>query len=336
MHKRLLSILLLVSLSLMVLAPAAAQEATPEATGEAPAYPVTIEHKFGSTTLTEKPERVVALGFVEQDALLALGIVPVASRYWFGDETDNVFPWAEDEADGAQPEVLNMNYGALNYEAILALNPDVITATDSGITEEEYQQLSQIAPTIAQVDTYIDFGMPWDETTRLLAQVFDKTEEAEELITHVEGLFEEAREANPAFEGKTIAVAYNYGQDHTFGFYTDQDIRGRFFSQLGFIIPEELVEIAGESFYADISAERFDLLNQDVLVFSGIQFTDGGRETIEEDALLNQLDVVKDGRILYVPAEYDDALNYSTILSLEYALEGIVPELQKVLGTPDS
>lgn len=303
---------------------------------QAAAYPITIEHKFGSTIITEKPERVVALGFAEQDALLALGVVPVASRYWFGDETDNVFPWAEDEAKGAQPEVLNMTFGSLNYEAILALNPDVITATDSGITQEEYDQLSQIAPTIAQLDTYIDFGMPWYETTRLLAKVFDKTEEAEVLISEVEGLFEDVRAANTEFAGKTVVVAYNYGTNRTYGFYTDQDIRGRFFSDLGFVIPEELVTIAGDSYYADLSLERIDLFNQDLLVFVGMQFTDGGQAAVEADPIISQLDVVKDGRVLYIPAEFDDALNYSTILSLEYALEGVVPELQKVLGTSSS
>ena len=35
------------------------------------AFPVTIEHKFGSTTISEEPQRVVSIGFSEQDPLLA-------------------------------------------------------------------------------------------------------------------------------------------------------------------------------------------------------------------------------------------------------------------------
>src|SRR5262245_38105575 len=58
--------------------------ATPEATAAPAAFPVTSEHKFGATTITAKPERVVAVGLVEQDALLALGVVPVATREWYG------------------------------------------------------------------------------------------------------------------------------------------------------------------------------------------------------------------------------------------------------------
>lgn len=58
-------------------------------------FPVTIEHKFGSTTLEEKPTHVVSLGYTEQDALFALGIKPVTVRYFFGDETSAMFPWTE-------------------------------------------------------------------------------------------------------------------------------------------------------------------------------------------------------------------------------------------------
>lgn len=61
-----------------------------------------------------------------------------------------------------------MDFGALNYEAILALSPDLIIAVSAGITQDEYDLLSQIAPTIAQSGDYIDFGMPWQEATQLI------------------------------------------------------------------------------------------------------------------------------------------------------------------------
>jgi iron complex transport system substrate-binding protein len=295
------------------------------------AFPITIEHKFGSTAISQAPERVVVVGFSEQDSLLALGVVPVAVRYWYGDETDAIFPWAEEEADGARPVVLNMPFGNLNYEAILALDPDLIVAVYAGITQEEFDTLSQIAPTIAQSGDYIDFGMPWQETTRLIGSAVGKLAEADVLVNQVEASFEDARTQNPEFEGKSVAVVYSYGAT-SYGFYTAQDPRGRFFTDLGFVIPDQLVEIAGDSYYADISAERIDLLDQDLLVFVGMQFVEGGRATVESDPLISQLDAVREGRVLYVPDAYDDALQFSTVLSLEYALEGIVPELQAIFG----
>lgn len=45
----------------------------------ADAYPLTIEHKFGATTIGAPPERVVSLGYTEQDAIVAFGVRPVAA-----------------------------------------------------------------------------------------------------------------------------------------------------------------------------------------------------------------------------------------------------------------
>ncbi|MBN8637515.1 MAG: iron-siderophore ABC transporter substrate-binding protein [Anaerolineae bacterium] len=331
MTKRITPVILVLFFVLAAFSTVAAQEATAD-----PDFPVTVEHKYGSTTITQAPERVVSIGYTDQDALFALGVTPIAIRYWYGDETNAVFPWAQDEAGDTIPEVLNMAYGSLNYEAILALQPDLIIAVGAGITQEEYDLLSAIAPTVAQSGDYINFGMPWQEITRMIGAAVGKSDEAEAAIENVETLIAEAREANPQFEGQTIAIGYNYGEARTYGFYTDQDSRARFFTNLGFVVPEELKEIAGEFFYADLSAERIDLFDQDVLVFLGLQFAQGGSEAIEADPLISQLQVAQDGRIVFVPTEYDDALQFGTVLSLEYALEGIVPALQVALPAPEA
>lgn len=58
----------------------ATEEAAPSsaapAAAEEGAFPVTIEHKFGSTEITAVPTRIVTVGLKEQDDLLALGVVP--------------------------------------------------------------------------------------------------------------------------------------------------------------------------------------------------------------------------------------------------------------------
>ena len=294
-------------------------------------FPVTIEHKFGSTTLETRPERIVSLGYTEQDALLALGAKPVAVRYFFGDDNDAIFPWAEDEAAGLEPEVLNMPYGSLNYEAILALQPDLITAVGAGITQAEYDTLSQIAPTLAQSDEYIDFGTPWQEVVRRIALAMGETVRGEELVSELEASFEQVRQAHPDFAGKSVAVAYNSGS--TYGFYTAQDSRARFFEDLGFVVPDELVDLAGESFYADVSEERLDLLDQDLLVLLDVPFAEEGTAGFAEDPLLSQLSVVRDGRVLSVSGDEVDALQFGTVLSLGYLLDNLVPEVTAVVGT---
>lgn len=326
MKIRTFSVLTLLALLLVSLVPLAAQETDP--------FPVTIEHQYGSTTIPESPQRIVAIGYTEQDFLLALGITPVAVRYWYGDEADTIRPWAQEYVEGDDPIVLNMTYGALNYEAILELQPDLISAVTSGITEDEYELLSEIAPTITQTSDYINFGMPWQEVMKMVGMAVGKSAEAETIVEDVETLFEDVRDSHPQFEGKTVAVTYF--SEGTYGFYTDQDSRGRFFTELGFVVPEELVEIAGESFYANISEEQVQLLDQDLIAILNLQFIEGGREALETEPLFSQLNATQEGRVLYLDEQSENALGFSSPLSLSYALDAVLPQLEAIFGEAEA
>jgi ABC-type Fe3+-hydroxamate transport system substrate-binding protein len=125
---------------------------------------VTIEHKYGEITIESPPDRVVSIGFAEQDNLLAIGVTPVAVRDWYGDQPYATWPWAQDELGDAQPEVLPST--ELNFEQIAALRPDLIVGISSGMTETDYATLSDIAPTLAQPGDFIDYGTPWSTAAR--------------------------------------------------------------------------------------------------------------------------------------------------------------------------
>lgn len=293
-------------------------------------FPITIEHQYGSTTITKEPKRVVAIGYTEQDFLLAVGVQPVAVRYWYGDENNAIFPWAADKIEGDLPIVLNMPFGSLNYETILSLQPDLISAVTSGITEEEYEILSKIAPTITQTSDYINFGMPWQKVMEMVGDAVGKGQEAKDVVAEVEAKYEDIRVSHPEFVGKTVAPSYVW--DGVYGFYTSQDSRGRFFSDLGFVVPKELVEIAGESFYANLSEEQVTLLDRDLLAIVNLQFIAGGRETLENDVLFSQLNVVKDGHVLFMSEQVENAIGFSSPLSLPYALEAVVPQLETMFS----
>jgi iron complex transport system substrate-binding protein len=293
----------------------------------------TVEHKFGSTEIEGEPGRVVSIGYQEHDFLYALGVSPVAVRYWYGDESDVIYPWAEDEAGDADPEVLDMPEG-LNFEAIAALEPDLIVGLYSGMTEDDYGTLSEIAPTVAQSGEFIDYGMPWQQTTMMLGRVLGREERAEELVTEVEGMFEEARESHPEFEGKSLAIG-TYAEG-TFSTFASGDARSRFFTSLGFEIPEEFDELAGDSFFTEISAERIDLLDADVLVWDQISFTEGGRETIENEPLIRSLDAMREGRAVFLEGVVEDAFGWNTVLSLPFALEEIVPMLERAVNAGET
>ena len=68
-------------------------------------------------------------------------------------ETDKngLLPWTgEKYAElGEESPVVYDDVDGLDYEAISDSNPDIILAAYSGITQEEYDLLSEIAPVIA-------------------------------------------------------------------------------------------------------------------------------------------------------------------------------------------
>jgi iron complex transport system substrate-binding protein len=296
----------------------------------------TIEHKHGKTEISGEPRRVLSLGYQEHDAIFALGVTPIAVRYWYGDKDDVVFPWAEDEAGDADPEILNMPYGALNFEKIATLRPDLILGIYAGLTEQEYETLSEIAPTVPQSGEYIDFGEPWQEMTLTVGKALGREKRAEELVAEVEARFEAVREEHPEFDGASIAVA-TYTSSSEIGFFASQDPRSRFFTHLGFELPEELDEIAGDQFFGEISGERLDLLDADVLVWNQLEFTEGGRAAIESDPLVQELEASREGRMIFIDGVLDDALQFNTVLSLPFLLQQVAPMLAAAVdGDPET
>jgi iron complex transport system substrate-binding protein len=295
------------------------------------AFPVTIEHKYGSTAIEAYPEHIVTVGLLEQDTLLALGIVPVGTTEWFGEYPGSIWPWAQDElGDAAPPESLGTS-AEVDYEKIAALNPDLILALYSGLTQDQYDLLTEIAPTVAQPAEYVDYGIPWQELTRKVGLAVGKGAEADALVTDVEAEFEQVRADHPEFEGASAVVATPYEGVWVYG---PEDVRGRLLTAMGFTLPENLAEITGAEFGGNLSLERLDLLDVDAIIW--LDATDD--EGILGEALYSGLAVNTEAREIFVDSFNDPlggATSFVTVLSLPYLLEGLVPKLSAAVdGDP--
>ncbi len=314
--------------------PAAAPSAqtAPQATSattEQAAFPVSIPHKFGATEIKAEPKRVIALGFSDQDPILALGVKPIATRFWWGDDKMAAFPWATDELGDAKPEVLTMS--ELNFEKIAALKPDLIIATYGGLKDKEYETLSKIAPTVAQAGAYLDYGMPWNEVTLTIGKALGRGAQAKTLVAEIESRFAAVRAKHPDWAGKSVIIGAPF--EDKFGFMASQDPRSRFFAALGFKVPAEFDKIAGESFYGQLSSERVDLLNTDLLVFHQLQWVKGGRAAIEADPLLSKSESLKQKRAIFLEGVLDDAFQFQSVLSLPLVLDEVVPMIEAAMGS---
>lgn len=285
------------------------------------AFTVTIEHTYGETTIEAEPQRIVSVGFGEHDGLLALGVIPVAVRDWYGDQPFATWPWAQDELGDAEPVVLPS--AELNIEQIAALDPDLILGISSGMTDEQYETLSAIAPTIAQPEEYVDYGTPWDVSLEITGRATGRVAEAEQVIADTEQLFADALAAHPEFEGATAAVTFFF--DGQPGAYGSQDSRSRTLTDLGFTIPAALDELAGDSFFASFSAEDLSPIETDVVVWIGLG--EDATPAVRDLPTRPGTRLFAEGREIVADDLLSGAFSHSSPLSLEYVIEQLVPEL---------
>ncbi|MDQ4051860.1 MAG: ABC transporter substrate-binding protein [Actinomycetota bacterium] len=321
----------LASLSVLAVAPAlaacgddrvTADSSGARATPEENAFPVTIAHKFGETILEKAPTRVVCVGLTEQDALLAMGIVPLAVTEWFGDAPGFIFPWATEAlGDGKLPDVLSSTNG-VEIEKVASYAPDLIIGQYAGVTDKEYELLSQIAPTVAQPADYPDYAAPWDEMALNIGRAVGKPETMQALIDDVKGRIAKAAADNPAFAGKTALVASPYEGLFVYG---PEDPRSRMLTDLGFEFPNDVFGSQQDEFGTSLSSERTSDLDQvDVAVFLDINADPAVKSVFDET------DTAKEGRWIDISdasGAYYVAHSFVTPLSIPYVLERYVPQL---------
>ncbi|WP_408898083.1 iron-siderophore ABC transporter substrate-binding protein [Nocardioides sp. R1-1] len=297
--------------------------------------PVTVEHAFGSTVIEEKPERVATIDFANQEVPLALGIVPVgmSEMTWGDDDGDGVQQWTEDRLEelGAETPVLFDESDGYDFEAIAETEPDVILAGYSGMSEDDYNTLSEIAPVVAYPDH--PWATEWRGSILQNAKGLGMEEEGEQLVADLEKTIADAVAQHPELEGVTgmFMTHVDPSDLSEINFYSAADTRSKYLLDLGMEIAPSIVEASGDSgdYAGSISAERADeLADVDVII------TYGGQELVdalEGDPVLSQLPAVKNNAIVNLDGEgkaIGTAAN-PTALSVPYLVEEYVTLLAK-------
>lgn len=289
------------------------------------AFPVTVATAFGDVEIPEEPARVVALGWGDAETALALGVQPVGASDWLGFGGEGVGPWSEGEYDEA-PEIIETLEPSL--ETIAALEPDLILDTRSPATQERFDALSAIAPTVGQPEGVGPYLTTWQQQLDLVGQALGREEQADELQAGVEQQFAEAAAANPEFEGTEVAVgAYT---SEGFGAYVRGDVRVDFMEALGFTNEAAIQDLAGESFFVSLSEEQVPLLDAPLTVVFPI-FVEASQ--ITGNPLWQSLPSVQQGNALVLedPALVN-AFSSGTAPGIRYALDNAVPLFAETLA----
>lgn len=308
--------------------PSAASPTSSVAGAPKSAFPVTIKHAQGTTTIKSEPKRVVALGWSDQDPLLALGIKPVGTTEWFNEEPGAIFPWAEKAAGGSKPETVAVT-DQINYEKLASLRPDLILALYDEIDGPTYKKLSKIAPVVANDPKYDGFGTPWQDLTITTGRAVGREPQARKLVSDLEGRFTKIRAEHRDWTKETLVMMADV-VDGNFSVFSPQDAKTRFFAGLGFKTDPKFLDgrfKTGEN-TTIVSAEEARLLDVDRLAWTSDPVLVG---KLKKNRLYNRLNVVKDGRVSYLDytkAPFTGAaVTFNTVLSIPYALDRVVPQL---------
>ncbi|GIG39045.1 iron-siderophore ABC transporter substrate-binding protein [Cellulomonas phragmiteti] len=311
--------------------------ATPDATSAgSDAFPVTLENTFGETTVEAQPTAVATVNWGNHDVPIALGVVPVgfAKATYGDDDTDGVHPWTYEAleglgATGDDLPVLFDETDGIPFEAVNNTSPDVVLAAYSGLTEDDYTTLSQIAPTVSFPE--FAWGTNWKDMALVNGEALGRKAEAQALIDDVLADIDDALAERPDVEGKTFAYTWIDPADpSTIGVYTPLDARVQLVEDLGLVNAPSVVDLAGDTdqFFVNLSAEQADTLaDVDVLVTYG---DDSTLAALQADPLLSKIPAVARGSVVVVPDgdPISSATSGPTVLSVPWALDAYLDLFQ--------
>lgn len=310
-----------------------AVEPTATTTADADAFPVTIEHAFGETTIESEPTRVATLGRTDHDHALALGVVPVGATKitWGGNEAGSTewFDAAVEEA-GAEAPVRYDDADGAPIDEIAELAPDLILATNSGVTEAEYAKLSKIAPVVAYPE--FPWTTEWQTSLEMVGEALGRSAIADEVLADTEAAIEEARAAHPELEGAELIYGYLAATDlSTVGMYAPEDPRVAMMRDFGMVDAPVVAEaIKPGEFYGMVSAEKAPDLQSDVF----LTWVDSPQsvQTIEDDKLLGQIPAIANGN-WYAETDKANAMASTnpTPLSIPVIISDFLPRVVEAI-----
>lgn len=297
------------------------------------AFPVTIDHVFGETTVVEQPQRIVALGSgTTGDILFALGIEPVGLEVFpgFGAANDEgVQPWVEPHLDTAATTLLPE--GTVGLEKIAALAPDLILITYGGLEEGTYEQLNKIAPTVASPQG--QWELDWRLELRTVARAVGMTNEATDIEHRLDEFIEGVRAAHPQLNG----VSYTFVEvnSEVLWPYLTADPRNQLIQELGLVSSPgvQALDVSTDgAFVADVSLENASDLDADVVIAFP---SSGSAESLYRAPTFGQIEAVKRGSVVLYGQEKDIIFLSSMVpspLTIPISVQRIATDISTALA----
>ncbi len=253
--------------------------------------PRKITHIMGESEVPAHPVRVVTLTNEATEAVLALGIKPVAAvESFYGS------PWYEHlkkDLEGVKPLGVE---GQPNLELIASVKPDLIIGNKLR-QEKIYEQLKAIAPTVFSETLRGE----WKSNFALYADTLNKKAEGDKVIADFDKRIDDFKlKAGDKLKAEKVAVVRFMGGKTRF-YYGDM-FSGVILKQIGFPRSDPKSD---EKSFEDITKERLTELDAaDKIFYFTYEIGDGKGEKQEQewmnDPLWKNLKVVKNNKLIKV------------------------------------
>ncbi|GGC88335.1 ABC transporter substrate-binding protein [Vreelandella lutescens] len=267
----------------------------------------TLETAYGDVEVVDHPERVVTLYEGALDAALAAGVTPVGAVTTRGG--DNVAEYVTDYLHANElehPEIVGV-VREINIEAVLAQQPDLILAA-AQLPEEQYQLLSQIAPTVVP-HTQPLAADNWEAEARLFGQALNQEEAIEEAMAAVDLRAAELAAAIAAADVGGTAFLARWMPSGPMVMST-QLIATGLLEKVGLDVQDAGL-IKADSAHSDVlSLENLSQVDGDWLFLATLN--DDGQAALEsakQSAAFNRLNVVQSERVVPVNGQLWSSAN---------------------------
>lgn len=312
---------------LAVVAGCSSSTSEEESTTSADYTPVTIEHEYGSTTFDAVPTKVLSLSTNWTSTLLSLD-VPITAQIvpqgYAG--PNNRFAWLpeNDSVVEVVPSLESMDIGT-----IAKFDPDIILA---GYVADKayYDKLNELAPTIPVMAADSDVDQ-WQDIAEATGKIFDKADEAQQLIDDTNANIETFKSTYPGAQGKSFVFTQIQAEAASIGVVNSTaDAAAGTPEELGFTLYEPVAALHedGGRTRGLISNERTDLLNADLL----IAWTIGDKSDVERIPGWNELTAVQNDTVVYVDNDNYAAFGTPSAASIEYIIELLTPAAERLNG----
>lgn len=293
---------------------ALARQATPTSARVGSAFPVTITHALGETTIRAKPDRIVTTDMNETvDSLLAIGLQPVYYGL-SGGYIDGVPVWTWEA--GLDPDIPfdRIARFAIDPERVLAMDPDLILGT--WLEEDLYTLLSGIAPTLV---VKASDATTWQEVQRMIGRATGREAEAEAAVAETAALLAAQQARLAPYLDQRVAIAYDFFDE----LYINGETApiGRVLRDFGMTVISP--DTAAEGDIDVVSLEQTNLLSEADIIITP-EFIEGDVAKLEANPLFRLLPAVQEGGYMPLSREDAQALYLESSLSYRWGIPRLV------------